>query len=144
MRTDARHSPLCAGHLAPLLSEDVLASVAQSLVGSSAAAIEQLLRRKRVSQLGALQLEMDVRALTQGTSALAPRSVRETLARLTQTAAVLSCESPRELLELWGPGPGGSAGGANTWRLSWEEAKRILGQRIEFSAAEVAAMELGS
>ena len=46
--------------------------------------IETLLLAKRFDQLGALQLDRDVRALTKRLGELSSRSVRERLARLAQ------------------------------------------------------------
>jgi hypothetical protein len=130
-----------AGWLGGRLTEELMGSLTLAVLGDVARGAEERLRRKRFSLLGGLQLESDVRALTQGASMLCTRSVRDVLARLSQIAGVLSCESVGELRELWSTGAGGG-GAATSWRVSGEEALRWMSQRVDMRADDIAAAAL--
>ena len=95
--------------------------------------VEALLLAKRFDQLGALQLDRDVRALAKRLSELTSRSVRERIARLTQMSALLNLETEAEAVELW------AAGG---WKLSAAEAKQVLLLRVDLRAEAVKALPL--
>ena len=130
-----------AGWLGGRLTEELMGSLTLAVLGDVARGVEERLRRKRFSLLGGLQLESDVRALTQGAGMLCARSVRDVLARLSQVAGVLSCESVGELRELWSTGAGGG-GAATSWRVSPEEALRWMSQRVDVRPDDVAAAAL--
>lgn len=131
-----------AGWLGGRLTEELMGALTLAVLGDVARGAEERLRRKRFSLLGGLQLESDVRALTQGASMLCTRSVRDVLARLSQIAGVVSCESVGELRELWSTGGGGGAAPASSWRLSPEEALRWMSQRVDVRPEDIAAVSL--
>ena len=109
--------------LSPGLAEGAREALLQILIQSCADALEKLLFTKRFDQLGALQLDRDVRALAKRLGELTNRSVRERIARLTQMCTLLNLETEAESIELW------SEGG---WKLTSTEAKQTLALRIEF------------
>ena len=80
--------------------------------------IEAVMRLKRFSQLGGLQLERDVRLLVSVLGEATGRPVRDKFARLAQMGTLLGLESVAELLEFWRD-QAGSAG----WRLGEEQVR---------------------
>jgi hypothetical protein len=88
---------------------------------------------KLFSQLGAAQLDKDIRVLVAALSRKANRSVRDKFAKLTQMYTLLSLDSPREALELWSP---------TRWRLSAQEVKRVLSLRKDFDSSVISQMLL--
>jgi hypothetical protein len=103
------------------------------LVSHCAERIEAQLMLKRVDLYGALQLERDVRALSQRLSALSSRSVREPLSRLTQMATLLSLEREAELVDLWAHG---------SLKLTAAEARQVMALRVEFHPDTIANVPL--
>ena len=101
--------------------------------------IEALLRLKRFTQLGGLQLDRNIRDLVTSLADVTQRSVREKFARLTQVATLLSCESMGEVQEFFGPD---AANAAYTWRLSDTQIREVLSQRHDFSQGEIARLVL--
>ena len=116
-------------HLAPEVGEALL----QNLVGEIAARLEAQLLTKRVDLYGALQFELDVRALGKRLAELSVHTVREKLARLSQMAMVLNLEREGELVEML------QGGGL---RLSAAEARQVLGLRVEFRKETIAQLPI--
>ena len=122
--------------LAPLLVEEARDALLLLLVAGLAERLESLLLAKRLDQLGALQLDRELRAVTKRLGELTTKSVREKLARLTQMVTLLNLETESEAAELWG----GSGGG---WRLSAAEVKQVLGLRVDFRKESINGLTLG-
>jgi hypothetical protein len=95
--------------------------------------LETAIFQKRFSQLGAAQLDKDIRVLVTALSRKANRSVRDKFAKLTQMYMLLSLDSPREALDLWSP---------TRWRLSAEEVKKVLSLRKDFDHSVITQMVL--
>ena len=84
--------------------------------------IEAVMRLKRFSQLGGLQLERDVRLLVSVLGEATGHPVRDKFARLAQMGTLLGLESVAELLEFWRD-QASSAG----WRLGEEQVRFCAG-----------------
>ena len=111
--------------LAPALIEDARDALLLQLVAALAGRLETLVLAKRFDQLGALQLDRELRAITKRLGELTSRSVREKLARLTQMATLLNLETEAEAAELWAEHGSG-------WRVTKAEAKSVLALRVDF------------
>ena len=103
------------------------------LVQSIVERLESLLLTKQFDQLGALQLDRELRALAKRLSELSNRSARESLARLKDITALLNVEAESEVCGLWEEGG---------WRLSAAEAMHILSLRVEFRKDVLANLNL--
>ena len=114
--------------LSPTLADGAKEALLQVLIAACAERLEELLFAKRFDQLGALQFDRDVRALTKRLGELTSRSVRELIARLTQMCTLLNLESEAECAELWAEGG---------WRVSAIEAKRVLALRVDFNTDRI-------
>ena len=97
----------------------------QQLLQACVDRLEVLLLSKRVDQLGALQLDRDVRALTKRLGEIFNRSARRTTARLTQICTLINLETEAEAVGIW-------AAEGYEWRLSVAEAKQALSLRVDF------------
>ena len=75
-------------------------------------------------QLGALQLDKELRALITYLSAATTWTIRDRFTRLTQIVTILNLESLSEISEYWGPNTG-----SITWRLTPSEVRKILALR---------------
>lgn len=53
-----------------------------------------------------------------------------------QTATVLTLESVQEMLDYWGEGGGGA------WRLTENDVRAVLAQRVDFGQQEILALKL--
>ena len=110
--------------------------------------LEPRIRRKRFSQLGGIQFDMDIRALTAFFVSRTSRRIRDRFGRLLQMAQLLSLETPAEVSEYWGSGSArgsggmGDEGGAVAWELSPEDVRAVLALRIDWSAADIAKVRL--
>lgn len=72
-------------------------------------------------QLGALQLDKEIRGLITYLSATTTWTIRDRLTRLTQIVTILNIENLAEIAEYWGPNSG-----SVTWRLTPQEVRQIL------------------
>ena len=95
------------------------------------------MRLKRFNQLGGLQLDRDVRTLLAHLSEVTNRTVRDKFANLAQMGTLLSLENPAEILEYWGDNTG-----PITWRLSENQVREVLSQRVDFDPAEIDMLQL--
>jgi len=123
--------------LQPLLSAGVFDTLVQSVLDGVVTRLEAVLWQRSFNALGALALDRDLRTLLGGLSGLAPRTVRDKFARLSQIASCVGLEAPHEILDFWGENAG-----ALTWRLTAAEARRALGLRLEFGADAIAKLRL--
>ena len=98
--------------------------------------LEATMRLKKFNQLGGLQLDRDVRVLTNTLSDITQQAVRDYFARLSQMATILSLESVSEFLDYWGDSS------SISWRFGEAQVREILQQRSDFSAGEIAALPL--
>lgn len=122
------------GWLQPLLTPANWESLVHLTLDKVVARLEAVLTQKRYTQLGALQLEKDLRLLVGSLSELTASAVRDKFARLVQIASVLTVESVREMAEYWGEG--------GFTRLTPDDVRTVLGQRVDFTAEQVFALDL--
>lgn len=99
--------------------------------------MEQLVFQKAFNQLGAIQLDNDLRCLLSFFSEVSSRTARDKFMRLNQIANILNFESVQEMRECWGDNSG-----AITWRLTPAEARQVLKLRVEFSKEAIAQLKL--
>lgn len=97
--------------------------------------MEAAVAHKQFTQLGGLQLEKDIRSLIVGLSEVTSKSMRDKFSRLQQTATVLGLETVSEASEL-------VRDVAVSWRLTSLDIRQTLGLRVEFSQAQIAAVQL--
>ncbi|CAG9463045.1 unnamed protein product [Pedinophyceae sp. YPF-701] len=132
--------------LEDLLTQEGYNSLVLALTGAIASKVEGAVARLHFSQVGALQLDRDVRALQAQLAPLSQAPIRDRLARLTQVATLLSVESPEEAMDLWGGGDAGEAapdsGRGAAWRLTAVEVRQLLALRVDFSAEALMALQL--
>lgn len=83
-------------------------------------------------QEGALQLDRDVRGLVNFFTNAATFSVRSIFARVNQICTVLTLDELDDIHHYWG----GNVGRLK-WRLQADEARQLLGLRIDFDADSV-------
>ena len=119
--------------LTPALANAVLTKVATFV----AKQLEPRIRRKRINQLGGLQFDSDMRALTGFFALRSGRRIRSRFTRLLQMAQLLTLESPTEVLEYWGPNSG-----VVPWELSADEVRSTLALRTDFLPHEIARLKL--
>jgi len=123
--------------LQPLLSAGVFDTLVQAVLDGVVQRLEAVLWQRRFNALGALALDRDLRTLLGGLSGLAPRTVRDKFARLSQIASCVGLEAPAEILDFWGENAG-----ALTWRLTPAEVRRALGLRSEFKQEAILRLKL--
>ncbi|KAF9589205.1 hypothetical protein IFM89_019714 [Coptis chinensis] len=88
-----------AAGLQPLMTTNNYDSFVHFVIDFIVKGLEVIMMQKRFSQLGALQLDRDVRALLSHFSSMTQRTVRDKFARLTQMATILNLEKVSELLD---------------------------------------------
>ena len=123
--------------LQPLLTAGLFDAWVQSVVDGITHRLEAVLWQRRFNALGALALDRDLRTLMNGLSGLAPRTVRDKFARLSQLCSCVNLEEPEDLLDMWGDNAG-----ALNWRLSPAEVRRALGLRLEFRQEAIVSLRL--
>ncbi|KAK9819498.1 hypothetical protein WJX81_007056 [Elliptochloris bilobata] len=127
----------CLQWLQPMLTPGNFDVLVASLLNKVVDRVEAVMRLKRFSQLGGLQLERDVRLLVSVLGEATGRPVRDKFARLAQMGTLLGLESVAELLEFWRDHAGGAG-----WRLGEEQVREVLGQRPDFSPQDIHALNL--
>ena len=65
-----------------------------------------------------------------GSHAASAAQFRDIFGRVSQIALILTLESPVEIEDYWGASVGGQP-----WRLSAEEARRVMRMRVEWDTA---------
>jgi len=115
----------------------VFDTLVQAVLDGVVQRLEAVLWQRRFNALGALALDRDLRTLLGGLSGLAPRTVRDKFARLSQIASCVGLEAPAEILDFWGENAG-----ALTWRLTPAEVRRALGLRSEFKQEAILRLKL--
>uniref|UniRef100_A0A1I8G969 Conserved oligomeric Golgi complex subunit 4 n=1 Tax=Macrostomum lignano TaxID=282301 RepID=A0A1I8G969_9PLAT len=113
-----------------LLLPPLFDTLLQSLAGELVLRAEKLIARKQFNRLGGLQLDREVRSLAACLSARAAWSVRDKLARLSQTAMLLGLESLDELTACW-------SDSVMAWRLTPAEVRHMLALRVDFRQDDV-------
>ena len=88
----------------------------------------------RFTQLGGLLFERSLRRIVfHFTSCYPQSSCRESFARVSQVALILTLEDPSETLDYWDE---------LTFRLSELEIKRVLNLRSDFRVADINALHM--
>lgn len=123
--------------LQPLLSPSNYESLVHLMLDAVVGRLEAVLTVKMFNQLGALQLDKDVRTCVAHAATLTEKAVREKFSRLSQMATILNLDSAGEILDYWGENSG-----SMTWRLNAQEVKQMLELRVEFERAEIALLAL--
>ena len=128
------------GLLSPRATDTLIELAAQA----AAEEVERGVVVKRFTQLGALKLERDVRALSAGLSGMAsnPLPVRAMFARLLQITALLSVGAVEEAHDAWDARETQRPGGRAREGLSAKEAKRVLGLRQDFDVKAIQHLKL--
>ncbi len=134
------------------LSQENLFWMVERLGESVAKGIEHGVVRKRFTQLGALQLDKEVRVLISyfGSRAEAcggdALQVKRKFQRLNEMASLLSVDSFDEVHEVWSMLEHSvnqvSSRGSQSSGLGAKEAKRVLALRIDFKADEIQKIKL--
>lgn len=136
------------------MSQENLFWMVERLGENVAKGIEHGVVRKRFTQLGALQLDKEVRVLTSyfGSRAEAcggdALQVKRKFQRLNEMASLLSVDSFDEVHEVWSMlehsvnQVSSSSRGAQSSGLGAKEAKRVLALRIDFKADEIQKIKL--
>ncbi len=127
----------CSAQLQPLLTQANYDSVVHLIIDAIVGRVEAMLMQKRFNQLGALQLDKEVRGLVSQTSNLTERTVRDKFARLSHISTALNLDSPAEILDYWGD----NAGTMN-WRLTGREVKQVLRLRRDFAPDDIELLAL--
>jgi len=127
----------CSAQLQPLLTQANYDSVVHLIIDAIVGRIEAVLMQKRFNQLGALQLDKEVRGLVSQTSSLTERTVRDKFARLSHISTALNLDNPAEILDYWGE----NAGTMN-WRLTGREVKQVLRLRRDFAPDDIELLAL--
>ena len=126
-----------SAQLQPLLTQANYDSVVHLIIDAIVGRIEAVLMQKRFNQLGALQLDKEVRGLVSQTSSLTERTVRDKFARLSHISTALNLDNPAEILDYWGE----NAGTMN-WRLTGREVKQVLRLRRDFAPDDIELLAL--
>lgn len=99
--------------------------------------LETLIIQRKVTHLGGLALDRDVRSLLTYFGTITQRTVRDRFVRVTQIVMLLSLDKLNEVMEYWGVGSNGVV-----WRLSASEVRKVLGLRSDFRSDQIAALRL--
>lgn len=127
----------CSAWLQPVLTQANYDSIVHLVIDAIVGRIEAVLMQKRFNQLGALQLDKEVRGLVSQSSSLTERTVRDKFARLSQISTILNLDSPAEIHDYWGENSG-----TVHWRLTGREAKQVLRLRRDFSPDDIELLAL--
>jgi len=98
--------------------------------------LEEEIMKKRFNQLGALQLDRDMRAIITFFTTLISRSARDSFIRLQEVVSLLIIEKLAEVTDLWG------SNGAITWRLRPSEIRNVLCLRVDFKQDAVTQIKI--
>jgi hypothetical protein len=106
--------------------------------------IERVAIKKPYSQLGAEQLDSDLRTFIEFFSSRMQKTVaRESFNRISQIAFLLSVFSPEEVQEEWNARQRSrKESEKSAWALSPGDAKRILVLRTDFAKEKIASLNL--
>ncbi|CAI2173654.1 2334_t:CDS:10 [Funneliformis geosporum] len=94
----------------------------------------------KFNQYGALRFDKDLRSVSNYFSVKMQWPIRDKFTRLNQISTLLNLESLSEIHDYWGSTT--KATSPITWRLTVNEAKKIVGLRIDFNAEEVSKLKL--
>lgn len=120
-----------------VLSESIYSKLVGMLTSLITTHLERLILKSSFNQLGAFQLENELRTIISYLNATSSRSVRHQFARLLQISRLLNLERPSELLDYWG-----ANAGSMTWRLTPGEIRNVLGLRQDFANDEIRRLQL--
>ncbi|KAJ3091273.1 Golgi transport complex subunit 4 [Quaeritorhiza haematococci] len=99
-----------------------------------------LLSNMKFNPFGGLRFDKDLRSLSSYLSGRTQWSVRDKFTRLNQISTLLNLEKVSEVYDCWGQKSGMGVG--SNWRLTAQEARKILSARIDFKADEIAKLKL--
>ncbi|TDH65056.1 uncharacterized protein CCR75_006058 [Bremia lactucae] len=114
------------------LSHSNYCAVVHGVASISATQLESwfLSKATRVSQLGALQFDKDIRVISTFLITEGGEEVREAFSILLQLSEVLNVDTPQDVLEIYGRRRRGVA-----WTLPAARVKEILSRRVDFADA---------
>lgn len=121
----------------------------QSIIDRLISRIELIMMRKSFNQLGALQMDRDVRLLvSQFSDYNFQNSMRDKFSRLSQMATILCLENELEILEYWENKNididelDNTMDSGITWKYSSGEIKTIMRLRSDFKDQVIASLLL--
>ncbi|KAL5207111.1 hypothetical protein ABZP36_031546 [Zizania latifolia] len=123
--------------LQPVMTSNNFDSFVHLIIDFIVKRLEVMIMQKRFSQLGGLQLDREVRSLTNHFSEMSQRPVRDKFSRLSQMSTILNFERVSEILDFWGDNAGHL-----TWLLTPADVRRVLGLRIDFRPEAIATLRL--
>jgi len=115
-------------HMKAVLNSVSCDEIMQLMAEQTCKRIENSAFDKKFSFFGALQFESDVRALSSFFTSVSEQALRHKFAKLREMSDLLNVESVKELQELYGE--------MRTWKLSSEEARKLLKARVDFHATD--------
>merc|ERR1712176_396278 len=115
-------------HMQAVLNTTSCDEIMQLMAEQTCKRIENSAFDKKFSFFGALQFESDVRALSSFFTSVSEQALRHKFAKLREMSDLLNVESINELQELYGE--------MRTWKLSSEEARKLLKARVDFHATD--------
>ncbi|RHY95038.1 hypothetical protein DYB35_006974 [Aphanomyces astaci] len=120
------------------LSRANFVTLMEGVAEGVADAVDAMIGTKTFNQLGAMQLDKEVRVLAAYFGDKCHHSPRHdhTFAPLRQTALVLNVDSPDDVVEIFGRSTKGVE-----WKLSKQRVVDLMHLRVDFSTAAVAAVE---
>lgn len=118
------------GKLIPSVFDHVFSELTTDITGL----LEQQILSCEFNQLGGVQLDKDLRALTGYLSSCTNWPVRDKFSRLMQIATLLTLETVNELFDYWGS--------SMMWRLTPTEIRRVLHLRNDFRTEDVERIKL--
>lgn len=118
------------GKLIPSVFDHVFSELTTDITGL----LEQQILSCEFNQLGGVQLDKDLRALTGYLSSCTNWPVRDKFSRLMQIATLLTLETVNELFDYWGS--------SMMWRLTPTEIRRVLRLRNDFRTEDVERIKL--
>ena len=135
----ANPHPLCCLYLLQYaLTPPIAFVVLSKIAGYISKQLEPRIRRKRFSQLGALQFDADIRALVTFFVDRTSRKTRQRFSRLLEMAQVLNVEVPDEVLDY----TNATTTAGKLLDLTADEIRSILTLRTDFKASDIAKLKL--
>lgn len=120
-----------------ILSEEIYSQLVSRLTAQVTTHLEQLIKKSAFNQLGAMQLEIELRHIINYLSKTSSRTVRHQFAKLLQISRLLNLERPTELLDYWGVNAG-----SMTWLLTPGDIRTVLNLRQDFNKDEIRRLTL--
>jgi len=119
-----------------VLSENIYSKLVGMVTSLITTHLERLIKKSSFNQLGAFQLENELRHIITYLNSSSTRTIRHQFARLLQISRLLNLERPSELLDYWGVNAG-----SMTWRLTPGEIREVLNLRQDFALDEIKRLQ---